>query len=217
MVKALHTKIQQRSFSTLCLVLALCSTLCGAASCNPPAKNFDAFISEGQAAEREGKFDVAEQKFSEAYAAAEKKYGTQDPRLITCMGYVVELFHNEREYLRERKALRDLIDTIKDIQPDSAELALRKDQLKAVKAKIKELNLGDRAKDPDDDYDDDDEETASSPSGGAPSGATASATKHAEGTNSKSTGSTVAKDSPQTNNKNATAAVSRKESGALQH
>ncbi|MEZ4536835.1 MAG: tetratricopeptide repeat protein [Cyanobacteriota/Melainabacteria group bacterium] len=84
-------------------------------------KTWEDLVAEGQAALSAGKIPAAEAAFSEAVEKCSEKFGEDDARTGTCVGYLAELYRNQQEWLKAGKAYKRWmsITWIKTTPPES--------------------------------------------------------------------------------------------------
>lgn len=121
--------------ATICvsLIIASCS--------GSQKKSWTELVSEGNQAQKKQDAATAEKKYQEAIAQAETKFGIDDPRTATCLGYLAELYGSQQEWRKAAKVYKRLVATKKKWAPKSEEYARARKEYAFVRKKLKKYGL----------------------------------------------------------------------------
>lgn len=122
-------------------------------------KTWEDLVAEGQVALSAGKIPAAEAAFSEAVEKCSEKFGEDDARTGTCVGYLAELYRNQQEWLKAGKAYKRWMSIMDKNDPTGEQLKIIRKGYKEIRHKIKQYGLedsDDKDKDKDKDKEKDD-------------------------------------------------------------
>jgi tetratricopeptide (TPR) repeat protein len=95
-----------------------------------------------------GNYLAAEELYSKARKQCEDRFGANDARTGTCLGYLAELYRGEQEYVKAAATYKTLIAIEQRCAPNSAELERDINEYQSVLAKVKEYGLEDPVNQP---------------------------------------------------------------------
>ena len=147
----------------ICLILFMAVSVCFNSACGKVKplslsslveedKTWEQLVTEGQTARNSGKMDVAETSFKEAITICEEKFGVEDARTGTCVGYLAELYKSQQEYLKAEREYKRWLSIMDKHDSTGEQVKAIRRGYRQVKKKIKKYGL--RKEDPKEDAED---------------------------------------------------------------
>ncbi|HEY9677908.1 MAG TPA: tetratricopeptide repeat protein [Drouetiella sp.] len=138
----------QTSHTQFFLLLTLCFTLCGAGACQEMSlggggdpKKWTDFVTRGNAEIKAGDYAAAEKDFQDADKKVTKEFGQEDPRRVTVLNYLAQMYREQQEYRKAALVYKDLITVQEKVDPKGPDLIAFKSQYEEIKKKIQEYGL----------------------------------------------------------------------------
>ena len=104
-------------------------------------KSWEDLVAIGQSAEKSGKVDVAEKCFQQAIDACAKKYGEDDGRTATCVGYLAKFYMDKQEWKLCYEQYKRWKTIMQKVAPNSDDMKQIDADMQKVKAKMKQYGL----------------------------------------------------------------------------
>ncbi len=104
-------------------------------------KSWEVLLEEGRTARNKGNMAAAEAAFQQAADKCAEKFGENDGRTGTCVGYLAELYRNQQEWLKARKAYRRWLSIMDKNDPTGEPIKVISKGYKEIRRKIKKYGL----------------------------------------------------------------------------
>lgn len=104
-------------------------------------KSWEVLLEEGRTAKSKGNMAAAEAAFQQAADKCAEKFGEDDGRTGTCVGYLAELYRNQQEWLKARKAYRRWLTIMDKNDPTGEQMKVIRKGYKEIKRKIRKYGL----------------------------------------------------------------------------
>lgn len=144
---SLTPKITRKAASVLliaCGLLTSCSKDGGGGdlfSSFGSSKKWETLVSEGKDFMDKGKLVEAEAAYKEAYEACKKKFGEEDARTGTCVGYLAGFYQSKQDWPLAYQEYKHWKIIMEKVDPAGDQLKQIDEDLRKVKEKMKQYGL----------------------------------------------------------------------------